>query len=110
LGRREKAYPGSPVNYRLIIRPEAETDLTEAYDWYESQLAGLGAEFLLVVEASLAAIQRNPKQYQVLHRGIRRALTRRFPFGIFYLIRRNMVIVLAVLHAKRDPQLWQQRP
>lgn len=31
------------MNYRMIIRPEAEADLTEAYDWYESQLAGLGA-------------------------------------------------------------------
>lgn len=98
------------MNYRLIIRPEAETDLTEAYDWYESQLAALGAEFLLVVEASLAAIQRNPKQYQVIYRRIRRALTRRFPFGVFYLTRRNTIIVLAILHAKRDPQLWQQRP
>jgi toxin ParE1/3/4 len=97
------------VKYRLIIRPEAEADLTGAYSWYESQLAGLGAEFLLVVEASLAAIQRNPKQYQVVHRRIRRALTRRFPFGIFYLIRRNTVTVLAVLHASRDPQVWQGR-
>jgi plasmid stabilization system protein ParE len=98
------------VNYRLIIRPEAETDLTEAYDWYESQLAGLGGEFLLVVEASLATVQRKPKQYPVIYRRIRRALTRRFPFGVFYLTRRNTIIVLAILHAKRDPQLWQQRP
>jgi plasmid stabilization system protein ParE len=97
------------VKYRLIIRPEAEADLTEAYAWYESQLTGLGAEFLLVVEAPLAAIQRNPRQYQVIHRRVRRALTRRFPFGIFYLIRRNTVIVLAVLHASRDPHIWQER-
>lgn len=97
------------MKYRLIIRPEGEADLTEAYDWYDSQLAGLGAEFLLVVEASLAAIQRNPKQYQVIYRRIRRALTRRFPFGIFYLIRHNTVVVLAVLHASRDPHVWQER-
>lgn len=97
------------MKYRLIIRPEAEADLTGAYNWYESQLAGLGAEFLLVVAASLAAIQRNPKQYQVIHRRIRRALTRRFPFGVFFLIRRSTIIVLAVLHASRDPQVWQER-
>ena len=97
------------MKYRLIIRPEAEADLSQAYDWYESQLTGLGSEFLLVVEAALAAVQRNPKQYQVIYRRIRRALTRRFPFGIFYLIRRNTIIVLGVLHASRDPQVWQER-
>jgi len=97
------------VKYGLIIRPEAEADPVQAYTWYESQLAGLGAEFFLVVEASLAAAQRNPKQYQVIYRRIRRALTRRFPFGIFFLIRRRTVIVLAVLHASRDPRVWQER-
>jgi plasmid stabilization system protein ParE len=97
------------VKYRLIIRPEAEADLTHAYEWYESQLTGLGAEFLLVVEASLAAVQRNPKQHPVIYQRLRRALTRRFPFGVFYLIRGNTVVVLAVLHARRDPQVWQER-
>lgn len=97
------------MKYGLIIRPEAEADLTEAHAWYESQLTGFGAEFLLVVEASLAAIQRNPKQYQVIYRRIRRALTRRFPFGVFFLIRRKTVIVLAILHARRDPHDWQER-
>lgn len=31
----------------IIIRPEAEQDIREAYSWYETQMSGLGANFLL---------------------------------------------------------------
>ena len=31
----------------LVIAPEAESDIAEAYDWYEGRRAGLGEEFLI---------------------------------------------------------------
>ncbi len=66
----------------LLIRAEAEADLDEAYQWYEQQVRGLGAQFLLCVDAVMASIERNPQLYPVVHKGIiRRALTRRFPSG-----------------------------
>lgn len=45
----------------LIIRPEAESDLAEAYRWYEAQVPGLGSDFLLSVDAALSSIRRNPE-------------------------------------------------
>jgi len=93
----------------LIIRPEAERDLAEAYQWYESQLAGLGSDFLLRLDATLSSIQRTPDLYPTVHRKIRRALIRRFPYGIFYLVERNRIVVLGVLHARRDPRTWRRR-
>jgi hypothetical protein len=45
----------------LIVRPEAEADLAEAYGWYEQQVRGLGTEFLLCVDAVMASIERNPQ-------------------------------------------------
>jgi hypothetical protein len=38
------------MNYRLIIRPEAELDLEDAFTWYESQEAGLGSEFVRAID------------------------------------------------------------
>jgi len=35
----------------VIILPEAEGDLAQAYQWYEKQVDGLGNEFLLCVDA-----------------------------------------------------------
>ena len=94
----------------LIVRPEAEADLAEAYEWYEQQVRGLGAEFLLCVDAVMASIERNPQLYPVVHRGvIRRALTRRFPYGVFFVEGSTAVSVIGVVHAKRNPRVWQDR-
>ena len=65
----------------VIVREEAEADLSEAYQWYEQQVRGLGVEFLLCVDGAMASIEKNPHLYPVVHKGvIRRALTRRFPY------------------------------
>jgi plasmid stabilization system protein ParE len=31
------------MKYRLIVRPEAEDDLKEAYSWYEDKINGMGS-------------------------------------------------------------------
>jgi hypothetical protein len=33
------------MKYRVIVRPEAEDDLKEAYSWYEDKRTGLGYYF-----------------------------------------------------------------
>ena len=93
----------------LMIRPEAEAELAEAFIWYENRLPGLGAEFLLCVDAVLSAILRNPEMYPVILKDARRALVRRFPYAIFFVVEETRVAVLAVFHAKRDPKKWQDR-
>ena len=35
------------MSRRLIVRPEAEEELTDAFDWYEDRVPGLGSEFLM---------------------------------------------------------------
>ena len=49
------------MRYRVIIRPEAENDLKEAFSWYEDKRQGLGYDLLLQVDAGLRFIERNPK-------------------------------------------------
>ena len=93
----------------LIVRPEAERDLAEAHDWYESKVTALGSEFLLAIDAALSSIQRTPELYQVVYKNLRRALIRRFPYGIFYLVEETRIVVIAVMHARRDPGTWRSR-
>ncbi len=93
----------------IFIRSEAEQDLKEAYAWYETQMPGLGADFLLHVDAQLKSIHRYPLQNPVVHQEVRRCLIRRFPYGIFYIVEDKRIVVLAVFHAKRDPKSWQTR-
>jgi len=93
----------------LILAPEAEIDLTEAYAWYENRRAGLGEEFLSSVDACLESIRRQPEMYRPVHETYRRALVRRFPFAIFYEYAEAAVTVYSVFHTSRDPEKWRQR-
>ncbi len=68
----------------LIFIPEVRNDISEAYCWYEEQSLGLGMDFLRCIEASFLSIQRNPFLYQIVYENYRRALTRRFPYAIFF--------------------------
>ena len=91
--------------YRLVAQPRADLDVVAAYQWYESERAGLGAEFLDQLSAAYDRIAEDPLRYRDLESGIRRVLLRRFPFAI----ESDLVVVLAVLHVSRDPAEWQRR-
>ena len=96
------------MSYKLILRQEAERDLVEAYKWYEEKVPGLGTDFLAIIERSLELIQENPARFPVMYRNVRRALMRRFPYGIFYFLEVESIIVLAVLHTARNPAKWRK--
>ncbi len=49
------------MTYRLVLQPEAEADLSEAYRWYEDQRPGLGGEFIESVEAVFERIRQTPE-------------------------------------------------
>ena len=95
--------------YQLSVRKEAESDLREAYSYYESCRKNLGSDLLLCVEAIFERIKRNPNQYRILFKNIRRVTVQRFPYCIYYVIQNNSVVVLAVLHARKNPISWQER-
>ena len=97
------------MSFALIVRPEAEDDLSEAYNWYEAQRFGLGEEFLLRVESAFESLRHDPHMYTCIYKEMRRKLIRRFPFSIFYLVNKNTISVLAVMHAKRHPKSWKKR-
>jgi len=93
----------------VVIRREVQVDLLEAHDWYERQREGLGTQFLDEVTAAIERIRANPTGYVKVHHGVRRAASRRFPYGVFYQHEPGRVTVIAVLHFSRDPELWRDR-
>jgi plasmid stabilization system protein ParE len=95
--------------HSLIIKPFAELDATDAFDWYADKREGLGDEFLLALDAAFNAIQRNPYHYQIVYKNVRRALTARFPYGLFFIIEDSIVYVLAIQHTSRSPKIWKDR-
>jgi len=97
------------VTFAIRLRAEAENDIHDAAVWDESQRLRLGHDFLDAVEDSFTRIFENPLQFPILHRGARRALLSRFPFGVFFRIKNQTIVVLAVMHASRNPTRWRDR-
>ena len=94
---------------RLILAPEVEQDVGQAYAWYETQRAGLGEEYLNCVDACIQGLQRSPEIHAKVHNDYRRAMVRRFPYVIFYEYEKDTVIIYCVFHASRDPDKWKKR-
>jgi len=93
----------------VVIRPEAEAELQEAFDWYESRRVGLGEAFLSCVEAAVASAARDPEMHQTVHGAMRRVLTRRFPYGVFFAVEPERLVILAVFHGHRNPAELMRR-
>jgi plasmid stabilization system protein ParE len=97
------------VSRQLLLRRRAKLDVSKAARWYERQLKGLGRDFVAQVDGSLSRVAQNPYQYQVLHRETRRAIVRGFPYGIFYRVEGNRIIVFCVIDLRQDPAAWKGR-
>jgi plasmid stabilization system protein ParE len=94
---------------RLVLSPETEQDIREAYDWYENRRLGLGEEFLTCVDASIQRICRMPELHAKVYQDYRRVLVRRFPYAIFYEYAAETVTVYSVFHTSQDPDKWRKR-
>ena len=93
----------------VLVRPAAAADIEEAFLWYERQRVGLGNEFRQELKVLLDRVSERPEFYQVLHRDTRRALLKRFPYGLFYRVYPEAIVVVAVMHARRSPRRWRSR-
>lgn len=94
---------------RILFRPQARDEFDAAGDWYECEGHGLGKAFLDAVETQLSQIAANPLAYPVVHRDIRKAALRRFPYCIYFRLRGDTMVVLAVFHTAPNPATWKRR-
>ena len=77
--------------------------MADAARWYEQKRKGLGAEFLAEVKRSASLAADHPLQYPCFHKDIRRIPLKRFPYFIYFQSAKSRLLVLAVLHVRRDP-------
>ena len=77
--------------------------------WYEEQRAGPGKRFATAIDRTLERIAVNPFGFPLVHGEIRRAVVREFPFGIYFRVHENEIVVIAVMHGRRHPGRWQSR-
>ncbi|MDH5553112.1 MAG: type II toxin-antitoxin system RelE/ParE family toxin, partial [Nitrosomonas sp.] len=91
----------------LILRKEAEQDIKKAYEWYEAQRQNLGKAFVAEVESRIEKIAEEPALYKKAHKNICRALCKRFPYSVYFIKVDKDVVIIGVLHQRRNPAIWQ---
>ena len=95
------------------MKPEilscAEEEFGEAVAFLNQQCPGLGYEFAAEVKATLSRIAAFPNAWPAFSHRTRRCIVNRFPYGVLYQIRPESILVLAIMHLKRDPKRWQER-
>ena len=91
------------------FHPQAEVELNEAVDYYDGCQEGLGLEFAKVVYAAIENICQYPLAWTPLSRNTRRCLLNRFPYGVVYQCKGDVIIIIAVMRLSRKPDYWRKR-
>lgn len=92
----------------IKILDEAEKDIAIGMSFYESQKDGIGKYFLDSILSDIESLYI----YAGIHIIISdyyRLLSKRFPFSIYYKIRKNIIYVYAVLDCRKDPNSITKR-
>ncbi len=87
----------------------ARAELLDAVSYYNHQRQGLGVEFADEVRLAIQRIIEYPQAWPLVAKRTRRCRTKRFPYGIIYQIRGDTLIIVAVLHLRREPRSWKAR-
>ncbi len=92
----------------ILILPSARDDLSDGFEFYERQEAGLGDYFLESLFSDIESLRLyagiHPRRF-----GCHRLLSKRFPYAVFYDQERMMARVWAVLDCRRDPDAIRER-
>src|SRR5437868_12561715 len=91
------------------FHPEARLEYLEAAAYYETRRLGLGGGFSREVESAIERILEAPDRCRFIEQDVRRCLTHTFPYGIFYTIEKDSILIVAVAHGSRKPGYWHDR-
>ena len=94
---------------QLKFTGEALLDIEDIVLWYEEQRIGLSYDFELCLEAGISEIVRMPSAFQKKYKNVKVTFIQRFPYGIHYIIRTDVIIIIGIFHTSRSPKNWKDR-
>jgi plasmid stabilization system protein ParE len=93
---------------RVEILDEARNDLIDGFHFYDDQARGLGDYFLDSLFSDIDSLHLFAGIHPIIL-GHHRALSKRFPFAIYYVVENNAARVQAVLDCRQDPDKVKAR-
>lgn len=94
---------------KFSFHPRAEEEFDEAVQYYENCQKGLGLEFAEEVYATIERVAAYPNAWSELSTNTRRCVVNRFPYGVVFQIKSDIVRIIAVANLHQRPGYWQGR-
>ena len=89
---------------KLIVGPEAQIEIYDAIDWYESKQTGLGEEFYNYLEGYFETLRNGNADFPVKRKPVFRELPlKRFPYAIIYAKEKDAIYVYSVFNTHQHP-------
>lgn len=95
---------GEPVRYHPLF----ESDITDAADWYNGRVDGLGKSFAANVEKTVREVTSNPGRFPSVPEGLRYASIDRFPYIVLFDFIEDELYLMGVLHTARSIEKWRK--
>jgi len=95
----------------VFLTDAAEQDQDEITEHFFGKHPDLGLAFHFEVHDAYDRIAAYPESHQEIEDGdgVRRVVTRTFPYSVFYIVEPARTVVIAVLRGSRNPDIWKQR-
>jgi hypothetical protein len=85
----------------------AEKEFEDVVIYYNQQSDGLGYEFAAEVRRTIKRIDEYIEAWAPLSERTRRCRTNRFPYGIIYQARVDIILIVSVMHIHKHPDSWK---
>jgi plasmid stabilization system protein ParE len=89
---------------RYRFSEEALAEYISAGCYYESCVPGLGVDFADEVEKAIQEILTDPSRWRIVRSGVRRYLAHRFPYGVYFTVEDDLVVIWSIRHLHRRPK------
>jgi len=94
---------------QIVFHELAEKELYDSRDFYDDLVFGLGSKFVSEIEYVINRIRENPYSFPLCFSNFRKALLRKFPYGIIFQDDGSKVFILAIAHQSRKPKYYANR-
>lgn len=93
----------------LRVHFQAQEEISDAFEWYFKRSPEAADAFLTEIGTSLNQIVANPQLFPPYTKSTRRRVLARFPYSVIFQEKDEMILAVAVAHAKRRPGYWRGR-
>lgn len=97
------------MSFVVRFTVDSKIDVDDAVDWYRRKNPALGTRFARAVDNTLDSIETMPTSFAKVDEFVRVAKVRKFPYGIYFELDGDEVLIFCVCHLSRDSKFWKSR-